>query len=149
MTNKATTKARATVLLVLLTVFAVTGCSSSAPKNRGFNESFTTRITGNGTKLFEYRLEIPEREIRPQSHISSNTAINAEGPEGRAKRMRRRLESQLNSLLEENRYCREGFLEIDRSIYGGGRTMLGEGLIRGECREGATAEDRRRFPNSG
>ncbi len=139
-----------TVAMATIVIPVITGCGNAPQKKaRGFNEAFDTRITTNGTKLFEYRLEVPQYQLDQQrAQPRTNTAINAEGPEGRAKRMRRRLESRLETILRETGYCRDGYLEIDRSIFGGGPTMLGEGIIRGECREGATPADRRRFPNS-
>lgn len=136
------------VFIVVTLCLVAGGCGTSSGK-KPFRESFGTRITSSGIKLFEYRLEVPQYQIDLQKQVRSNTAINADGPEGRAKRMQRRLESRLEQVLTENRYCRDGYLEIDRSVFGGGPTMLGEGIVRGECREAATPADRKRFPNSG
>ena len=56
-----------------------------------------------------------------------------------AKKNQRHLQFAVPRLLEENGYCREGYYTLDTLI------SYGNGSLRGECKEAATAEDRERF----
>lgn len=53
-----------------------------------------------------------------------------------------RLLDRLDMILQDNRYCREGYMELD--YYSAEGTVQ----LRGECNEGATEEDLENFPNS-
>jgi len=55
------------------------------------------------------------------------------------KRFNEKVEEKLLAKLEETGFCREGYFEFGSSI---GR---GESFIRGECKEGATEEDCKKF----
>ncbi|MFT5790606.1 MAG: hypothetical protein ACI8SJ_002735 [Shewanella sp.] len=49
------------------------------------------------------------------------------------------MEHGLNQTIEMTGYCREGYIEISRSI------QYDRGSIRGECQEGATEKDIAKF----
>ena len=51
------------------------------------------------------------------------------------------LKQQVDRLIAENRFCRDGYFVLDQYSGAGGKSL------RGECREGASPEDRIRFPN--
>jgi len=51
------------------------------------------------------------------------------------------LVEQLNDQLEQNNYCRQGYIVLEENI---GRGILS---IKGECHESATEKDRLNFPN--
>lgn len=131
-------------LFLLFTAFWLAACSghSSLPSN--VSETFTTVIHDNGTKVFAYNLALGQ-EISALSALDYQQGFTdgrrLYSPEELVKRNRRRLKSRLNSLLEDNNFCREGFITLQQ--YAGYATAS----LRGECREGASDEDRQRFPN--
>ncbi|MCH7817258.1 MAG: hypothetical protein IIC60_11885 [Proteobacteria bacterium] len=49
------------------------------------------------------------------------------------------IDEQIDALMAENGFCREGYVELERT------QERGKITIRGECNEGANAEDRAKF----
>ncbi len=134
---------RLTTIIISLTT--ILSCSSNPPKKMhakpDFSESFATEITADGTKLFTYRIEIsrPHGSERPPKQKRKggkpDRSRDQPGVSGQKKRslqnLEKRLDSGLNSKLEQSQFCLKGHLVLDRYI--GNATAL----IRGECREGA------------
>lgn len=128
----------------------ISACASQDSKQRSpeFVENFHTTITDNGSKMFDYQLRVAHREsgkarqggLRPRGD-ADKARRNGSKPD-RAKmekRFRSTVYEKLVLKLEETGYCREGYLELSADIY------RGKAEIRGECREGATREDRQKF----
>jgi hypothetical protein len=102
--------------------------------------TFAANILADDTKLFTFSTHLP----RPS--IESERRLRAYESEQQAEsRPRQRIDHgeiskrALQAMLQENGYCREGYvlheLYEDRADY----------VIRGECRDAATAADRARF----
>lgn len=140
-------------------------CSSTNDRPKPI-EVFQTQISQDGTKVFVYRLERPENPgaERVRSAGPRGNRDHGEGPAGRngnngeGKKGRSRgpsdaenkgskhgdfkLDEGLTAVLAENGFCREGYYELDRY------QALGDISLRGECKDTATENDRRNFPNS-
>jgi hypothetical protein len=121
---------RITLLLTLLL------CSTCANKPPPGSVQLSTRITDDGLKLFE--LALPR---------ASNTADHGGAPGPGERRPEPgfnegRVLAILESVMEESRYCRAGYVLLGRYA---GETM---GRVRGECKDRATDEDRARYPDT-
>lgn len=134
--------------LLALTLFMAAGCSTTELKTTE-TETFDPRIFPDGTKTFVYTLEDHGRPttqtyIRFQDQRLQDTQNNAEtapDPQEQAQaRAEWRFHQLLKAKLEQTGFCRSGYIELEADISPGGKSML-----RGECREAATAEDRERF----
>lgn len=118
-------------------------CGATRPLDN-FSEDFDTHIYDDGTKVFMYHFRT-EKELYALSPLNYSEGFS-DGqryytPEELRKQSARQLESRLSNLMEEKRFCRDGYLTL--SSYAG----YGTASLRGECREAATAEDREKFPN--
>lgn len=116
----------------------------SAPGARGVpaGANFAANILPDGTKLFTFSTRLPhpiEEAVRGASAFRDGDPDQAE----RRRRMPANLADTnrraLQEMLQENGYCREGYLlhELfeDRTEY----------VIRGECRDAASDADRARY----
>jgi hypothetical protein len=65
------------------------------------------------------------------------------GRESMMNQTKERINEKLDSKLAETGYCREGYIELDSYV------GKGQSQIRGECKEGATDSDRKKFANAG
>jgi len=152
------------IIFTMLTVsLLVSGCTHSRPPLSISNETFTTKITENGIKLFVYQfdMEMPggnhgKSGGRPPSggQRGPGGAGGNGGPGGPSMYGGGRGDDQeddgddeinilLSKKLKENSFCRNGYIELDRYLL-----YTGAIKIRGECEEGATTADRKAFPNS-
>ncbi len=143
------------IIFTMLTVsLLVSGCTHSRPPMSISSETFTTKITENGIKLFVYQLDMempggkqgksggsppsggPGGKGGPPMHGGGRGGSDQDdGDEG--------VNLMLANKLKENSFCRNGYIELDRyHLYNGSIK------IRGECEEGATTADRKAFPNS-
>lgn len=128
-------------------VALVAGCSSNKPEHPNTRpepqETLSTDIQPDGTKLFSYVLEMPrgnadrfKREPhhrdRSQKHPGSQRETGAQDLE---QRIQAKIESRLDKKIRDSGYCKDGFIILDRYI---GR---GRATIRGECRDGASTEE--------
>lgn len=128
-------------LIVLLV-----GCSANGRHYVAteMNETLEVEILSNDSKMFTYRLRWPDDQI--PTHVQ----ISRDGRDGRrdfyegginpGRNTAQRLSQNVAYVVSTSGYCREGYLELDRSI---SRYHL---WLRGECRESASLEDRERFP---
>jgi len=131
---------RALIFLIATTTLA--GCASNQT-SRDFNEHFVPRIEDNGLKLFSYTLTTAAPPTRADSRSGGRSGgrggKGSSGPANKEQQLYDTARKKLEQTLEANGYCREGFIEIERHT---GRGYL---QIRGECREGASAEDIQTF----
>jgi len=149
------------VFALLAIVLLSAGCSNTRKKPEPI-EVFDTQISDDGTKVFVYRLEMPKKSetLNKGSRGNGKRGGRGDGTKGgrgsgrssdREKPMARseqsnnkmdsKLEGGLEKILTDNTYCRDGYYELDR------HRTLSDISIRGECRDEATEEDRRKFPN--
>lgn len=123
----------------------VAACSSPGRSytDSKLQETLEIEILPNTSKMFVYRLRLPDDQ-RPES-----VRIERGGFQGGSEGPRRgininsstpqRLVENAGYVVQNMGYCREGFLEIDSSA---SQYNL---WVKGECKEGATDEDRKKF----
>lgn len=105
-------------------------------------ETLEVEIRPNTSKMFIYRLRWPEALIPSHIRVENGSGSSRPVDQGGISVGRGTYERLLRNtahVVERAGYCREGFLELDRSI---SRHHL---WIKGECKEGATAEDQQKF----
>ncbi|MAT91543.1 MAG: hypothetical protein CME59_02985 [Halioglobus sp.] len=137
-----------TNLSLALAVALGSACASKQPRPEP-TTFFSTSITEDGGKFFVYRVELPEREERAGRGGTRQGGDRGRrgGPPGQqqgrdaVQRDDDALKQQVDRLIAENRFCRDGYFVLDQYSGAGGKSL------RGECREGASPEDRIRFPN--
>ncbi|ACE83674.1 hypothetical protein [Cellvibrio japonicus] len=130
--------------LIVVAVFAalLVACSSPGRSyiNDSIQETLEVEILPNTSKMFVYRLRMPQQPDRIQVATSGGPArppmqggiqINRSTPE--------RLLENVAYVVRQSGYCREGFMELDRSL------APSHLWVKGECKEGATGEDQERF----
>jgi len=131
----------------------VSGCTHNRPPLDISNETFTTKITDNGIKLFVYQLDM-EMPGGKYGKSGGGPPSGGQGGKGGPPMHGGRgggdqddgddeVNLMLANKLKENRFCRNGYIELDRY-----HLYTGAIKIRGECEEGATTADRKAFPNS-
>jgi hypothetical protein len=133
------------VWVVIIVVALSSACSSKKPRPEPVIY-FSTNITVEGGKFFVYRLEMPARAERGSRPMKGGRPEGGRGgpPQGRDRKSGRGegdLKQRVDQLIAENRYCRDGYIVLEEFTGAGGVSL------RGECRDGATAEDRHRFHN--
>lgn len=109
----------------LTMVVVLTGCAASDPLSvlPRASESLVSEYSVDGSKFFEFRRSHLPRADRRDQPLEEEVIT-------------RRIEQ----VMEETGYCRDGFFELYRQ-------RVRDGLVvRGECREAASASDRQRFP---
>lgn len=129
----------------LMSLFAcLVACSSPGRNYTGsaLVETLDIEIMPNTSKMFVYRLRLPEDRMANNVQIERGGFMGGQqGPRGIAisSTTPKRLQENTAVVVERMGYCREGFLEIDSSIAPYNMWM------KGECKEGATEEDIKRF----
>ncbi|WP_133405887.1 hypothetical protein [Parashewanella tropica] len=138
-----------TALRLVPFIFAVglTACSSSKPSISDADyagqvrDSFTTETRTGGLKLFTYKVwrttplvgksELPHQK-RLDAKMKSRSELIREqrARERRIAQWEAAVEYGLKHTLEQSRYCKEGYIELDRTV------LDNEVMIRGECRDG-------------
>ncbi len=102
--------------------------------------SFAADILGDGTKLFTFSARLPQRPLETARSLQDEERQQAEGHRRSRIDYAEGSKRALQAMIEENGYCREGYvlheLYEDRTDY----------VIRGECRDAATDADRARYP---
>ncbi|MDP5210542.1 hypothetical protein [Microbulbifer sp. 2205BS26-8] len=120
--------------LWLLPLF-LAACASDGPMP-GAKESFHTEIAPNGAKRFVFTLEREHKSFPAPvlAHPDGQRRMQR-GPVGAGAGVSRRdiayFERALARQLAETGFCKQGYFEIERTVYKYG------GEVRGECREGA------------
>jgi hypothetical protein len=118
--------------MIFFAALCLPACTGTKPA-ASFNDEFSTEITGNGTKFFTY--------IR---HLPGSTEGNRGKGKGKGKGKKKpdnSLQEAVQARLDTTGYCRDGYLALERY------QANGIARIRGECRDGATDNDREQFPN--
>jgi len=144
---------------VLVLLLGITACSHTTPIERG-KQSFHTKIGNDGSKTFIFGIELSPEVIRDtlksKQRESEQTAQNRSRRGDERKRQsqssrrnagkenvfglnKKSLQEQLDLLLQQNQYCREGYIELDSFI------DTTSAYIRGECNDSATEADRKKF----
>ncbi|MGL6161687.1 hypothetical protein [Microbulbifer sp.] len=113
----------------------VLACASEQPLPiPGLKESFHTEIAANGAKRFTYSLEILRAGVpRPftESGVGGSRMGRNMAHNGGRVRSELQFDRAMEQKLTETGFCRQGYFELERSVYAAG------GEVRGECREGA------------
>ncbi|BAJ01735.1 hypothetical protein [Shewanella violacea] len=130
--------------LFILIVFA--GCADKKMLPSDFQakvkDKFHTDIRSNGTKLFTYKAKLASlsdsSNPRPNQQ-SRSLGSRTERYEVDLTDWTLQIELGLSKTLDMTGYCREGYMELSRLI------ESDRGEIRGECNEGATQADRKKF----
>lgn len=138
------------ILCLSAITIAVSGCQNKPTRPEPI-ERFITNITEDGGKFFVYSLEMPRPKKAREPGMMRRPPRDGRGmsPGGNPGMSHKRsgsankLDKLLEETLEETGFCREGFFELERQQGLGGPLAS----IRGECREGASADDREKFPN--
>lgn len=136
--------AAAVVLVIGLSALAA-GCGTAGRSyaNTGMQETLEINILPNNSKMFVYRLKWPDEaipnHIRVAHHSGPRQQSGKVGGVDINRKTYERLQQNTAYVVEQMNYCREGYIELDRSI---SRYHL---WLKGECRESANTADRQRF----
>jgi len=143
--------------LIICSVILLGACSASKPDPMDFvgqfRDEFSTQIKGDGIKLFVYKAKLAsardrnlfgdaaprDRSIRRSKQDSQSYLIEQRNAEDRLALWNQQIELGLNKTLEMKGYCNAGFIELSRYV------EAERGEIRGECNDGATADDVEKF----
>jgi hypothetical protein len=150
-------KTTASVVLTLL----LGGCASDPGERPELKTYFVTDIDQQGSKRFNYSVVASRAQKDGKKGKDGRGMGRSKGQGGRGGQGQKRgegrksanqgdvtakLKTQVTENLElrlaDNRYCREGYIELD-SYFSRVRSY-----IRGECKEAATDEDRQAFANN-
>ena len=104
-------------------------------------ETLEIEILPNTSKMFVYRLQLPESKLSNGVRIERGGFQRNEEVRGIAVggATQKRLVENAGYVVQQMGYCREGFLEIDSSA---SQYNL---WLKGECKDGATEDDRKKF----
>lgn len=148
-----------TLCLICTTLFA---CSHHHPTLEGSQEVFATDIKTDGSKRFNFTLMLHTERKRERQNRSpqggsgkegrkkqgkprregsrSGTGTRPESKQGDAdEKLREKALERLVQKIEENGYCRNGYIELDYFA------LRGQVQIRGECQESASEQDREKW----
>lgn len=129
------------IILIILVLGLINGCNSGRSyTDVGMKETLEVQILPNTSKMFVYRLRMPEDQIPNHVRIvqSGRETVRQTGVD-LGSRSYRSLLMNVEHVVKKSGYCREGFLEIDKSL---SRYHI---WMKGECKEGATSEDSQKF----
>ncbi len=130
------------------------GCSQ--PKKPSTNVVFTTHITHEGLKQFQYSASQPGKSrqggkgrggqrpdgsngARKGKAVGQSRTMTVKRGEGSEKRTPGQMKKRIEEKLFNTGYCREGFMEIHHY------TEAGRYYFNGQCNEKATSKDRQIF----
>jgi hypothetical protein len=105
-------------------------------------ETLEIEILPNTSKMFVYRLRMPEDQMPKGIRIERGGFQRGEEPRNGIAiggSTPKRVQENAGYVVEHMGYCREGFLVIDSSV---SQYNL---WVKGECKEGATEEDKQTF----
>ena len=147
-----------TSYLILFIYLCLVACADNQNRHEinevGINEVFVTDIKPEGLKLFSYSVtknmqNIGKGGVGGSIPDDRRGGVHRDMDDAKPDRpsmhdtMKEMIFQKLESKLAETGYCREGYIELG-SYFGWEQSE-----IRGECKEGATAEDRKKFINKG
>lgn len=151
---------RFVILLISALLF---GCASEPEKRKEPEGYFATFIEKDGTKKFQYTLDIPDQSRPRRSHQSGGGHVSGSSSRGvsggvsastsmggGSRYMTReqwdhlndQLARMLDRELNKSAYCHQGHKETERLVEP--PTVY----IRGECKEKASESDHMEFPNN-
>ena len=105
-------------------------------------ETLEIEILPNTSKMFVYRLRLPEDQMPNGVRIERGGFQRSDDERGGIAvggSTPKRLLENAGYVVEHMGYCREGFLEIDSSV---SQYNL---WLKGECKDGATEDDKNKF----
>jgi hypothetical protein len=105
-------------------------------------ETLEVEIMPNTSKMFVYRLRMPEEHMPNNVHVERGGFGGGDGARGGisvGSSTSARLLENADYVVKHMGYCREGFLTIDSSVSQYNLWM------KGECKEGATEDDKKKF----
>ena len=131
------------VLSVVLGCGLAVACSTPGRSYTGSNmqETLEIEILPNTSKMFIYRLRLPEDKVPNGVRIERSGFQRGEEVRGISVggATQKRLAENAAYVVQQMGYCRDGFLEIDSSA---SQYNL---WLKGECKDGATEDDRKKF----
>jgi hypothetical protein len=137
-------------IAILLSLTLLIACTSKKTDPSDFNldvkDKLSTQIKGDGIKLFTYKAKLValnDSDIQLPHEERINQAKRARSgqryEEPDLSDWTQQIELGLSKTLTMTGFCREGFMELSRII------EVGRAEIRGECNEGASQEDKRKY----
>jgi hypothetical protein len=114
-------------VMVLFAIVWLSACANTGPAT-SFNDKFVTEIRGDGTKFFTYVRRFhkgPEGESHHHDARHDDTALR----------------KAVQAKLDTTGYCSDDYLTLEDY------EANGIARIHGECRDGASDNDRKQFPN--
>lgn len=131
------------VLSAALVCAFMLGCSTAGRSYTGTNmqETLAIDILPNDSKMFVYRLQLPDDKIPSGVRIERAGMQSGDEPRGIAVggATQHRLAENAAYVVERMGYCREGFLTLDSSV---SQYNL---WLKGECKDAATEDDKKKF----
>jgi len=129
---------------VILVFGFLVSCSSPGRNytDSKLQETLEIEILPNTSKMFVYRLRLPEDQQPNSVRIERGgfqTGNDNRGGISVGSSTPKRLIENAGHVVQQMGYCREGFLEIDSSV---SQFNL---WVKGECKEGATEDDIKKF----
>jgi hypothetical protein len=135
-------KVLSAILVSLCGLLVACGTPGRSYTDSKMVETLEVEIMANTSKMFVYRLRLPEAQIPNGVHIERGGFQRGDDERGGVSvgsSTPRRLLENAGYVVEHMGYCREGFLEIDSSVSQYNLWM------KGECKEGATEDDKKKF----
>jgi len=122
-------------------MLVLTGCGNSRNVQLPpANEILIPQISADGSKFFEFQRQYIYPDQDPTDRLLSREMRSApRQSQGDLRQIDEEIQRRLRRAFEITAYCRSGYFELYRD-----QTREGFSL-RGECREDASDEDRRRF----
>ena len=115
-------------------------CACTPSSHKGIASSdFAPKILDDDTKLFVYTQRFGVLAARDDYASIDNPAALRERESIRLSAPKAS-KNALEALLRQNHYCRDGYVVLDQY------EQHGSYIIRGECRDSATPEERQKFP---
>ena len=141
---------------LFISLLLLSACSSAPIEPEAyagkFKDRFTTSIKGEGIKLFTYQAKVAtatdrgiedplphQQRVNRRRQDARSYAIEQERRQDQLDLWGRQVELGLQKTIDMTGYCRDGFIVLNKSI------SEGRGEVRGECNDGATAEDIEKF----
>ena len=133
-------------------ILAMQGCASQ--QDSKVRERFITEIRADDSKMFVFTLNLAKSAEagKPQQRKTTREnkgKVRGNKPDKGTKATGRSKDKRLSGIfmqrlelaLDQNDYCRNGYIELARYATKGSMSL------RGECNESATGKDRKNFPN--
>lgn len=126
----------------------MTGCASNTelPPLGPVTDEFSTQILDDGTKMFTYRIDMKRSHPNAaapdygQLAAMNRTRSNRRQDSGPSL-LELHMVENVKQLVKQTGYCAENYYELSRMV------MREHAELRGECYEGASAQDKTKFPN--